>query len=67
MSTWIFEQNVEPSDVKVEDSGQAKITEFSNADATGIFVRVQSWAENGKHPDFDQMVGTRVRITIETF
>lgn len=66
MSTWIFDQQVEPADVKTEDSGQAKILEFDN-DSNTLFVRVHSYAENKQHPDFDQLVGKRVRITVETY
>lgn len=66
MSTWIFDQKVEPDDVKTEDGGQAKVLEFNNEEST-LFLRVQSWAEDKRHPDFDQLVGKRVRITVETY
>jgi hypothetical protein len=66
MSTWVFEQNVEPGDVKVEDSGHAKIVEIGN-DRSDLFLRLQSWADDGKHGEFDQIIGTRIRITVETF
>lgn len=62
----VFEQFVEPSNVKSEDGGQAKITEFSDDDCP-VFVRVQSWSEAKMHVLFNEMVGTRVRVTVETF
>lgn len=64
--TFTFEKNVYAGDVKTEDGGQAKLLEFSD-EALPVFVRVQSWAEDKKHHLFDTLVGSRVRITIETF
>ena len=66
MMRLVFEQEVTPGDVKVEDGGQAKIVEFNDEDCPA-FVRVQSWAEDGKHHLFDGLVGKRVRVTVETF
>lgn len=49
-----------------EDGGMAKIFEPDDTgDATGMFVRVQSWSDEANHEHFDQMLGKRVRITVE--
>lgn len=57
---------------KVEDGGQAQIAEIGGesddyADGeSGMFVRIQSWCEGGKHhPEMDAIRGKRVRVTIE--
>ena len=72
----VFEQHLTPALVETEDSGMAKITEFSS-DGSELFVRVQSYNEGldefgdpvegpVEHPEFDALVGKRVRVTIET-
>jgi hypothetical protein len=64
----VFEQTVSARDVSEEDGGCAKILDIDD-DGTGaeegMFVRVQSWSEEGEHPDFDNLIGKRVRVTIE--
>jgi hypothetical protein len=62
----IFEHFVEPTDVKTEDSGQAKIIQVDDNDLP-VFVRLQSWDESTKHPLFNRIIGKRVRVTVETF
>jgi len=37
-----------------------------NCCAEGLFVRIQSWSNEKKHPAFEQLLGKRVRVTIET-
>lgn len=63
-----FEQILDPSNVEVEDSGMAKITDFTSDDGQedGVFVRLHSWSEEAIHTEFDALVGKKVRITIET-
>lgn len=61
--------------VDVEDSGHAKIFEAGTfttdsdvkpSEDGGMFVRIQSWSDESNHTDFDQFIGKRIRVTIET-
>lgn len=58
-------QRVDENEVDVEDSGMAKIATLSDASPQGLFVRVQSWSDEGNHAHFDQMLGKQVRVTVE--
>jgi hypothetical protein len=68
MSKVILESVVNLTDVSVEDGGRAKIANVSGnpEEDEGLYVRLISWSENRSHPDFDKLVGHRVRVTIET-
>lgn len=61
------EQVINRSDVDTEDSGCAKIVDVAPDDdqEDGMFVRIQSWSDSTDHPDFDKMIGKRIRVTIE--
>lgn len=69
----VFEGQMD--DVEVHDGGHALIWQIDN-DAVDphLFVRVQSWDEGGAsteaeltgHPTFQELMGKRIRITIET-
>lgn len=64
--------------VDLEDSGCAKIVtcddgstdhlydEKNPNESHGLFVRLQSWSGDAKHPELDAFIGRKVRITIET-
>jgi hypothetical protein len=67
-----FEQRVdERRDVDTEDSGCAKIAHIcthkdkKEDEENGLFVRIQSWSELAHHPEFEELVGKKVRVTIE--
>ena len=45
--------------------GQALIAEFSSTGETGLFVRLQSWDETKRHEEMAQLMGHRVRVTVE--
>ena len=47
-----------------EDGGQARIF-YVEDPAVELFLRIQSFAENGQHPLADQLAGRRLRVTIE--
>jgi hypothetical protein len=51
--------------VERDDGGQALVAEFSGGGDGGLFVRVQSWDESKRHEEMHQLMGRRVRITIE--
>ena len=51
--------------VQAEDGGQALIAEFSGGSDTGLFVRLQSWDESKRHEEMAQLMGRRVRVTVE--
>lgn len=62
----VFERIVRPMDVEVEDGGQSVIIEFSDdAKEDGMFVRVQSHNAAGKHEKIEELIGKRVRVTVE--
>jgi len=52
-------------ETKSDDGGCALIAELFNPD-TPFFVRLHSWDETKEHPEMKQLVGKRVRVTIET-
>ena len=51
--------------VSIEDGGQARIMEFDSPGNEAILVRVVSWSESKEHGAMDQLMGRRVRVTIE--
>jgi len=55
--------------LKSEDGGMALIHEDSNAsEPVGdghVFVRLQSWDDDSKHPLLRSLVGKTVRISVE--
>lgn len=63
------------AEVDVEDAGMAKIATLTpgEGDPSAMFVRLQSWddpSERGQdgdpvHPTFDELLGRRVRVTVE--
>lgn len=67
--TWTKDAEPYPEDnPQVEDSGAAKILELSDPESDpdrGLFVRLQSWDESGNHPEFDELLKSGVKITIE--
>ena len=68
MTPVMFEDVLEPADVITEDSGCAKYVEISDDRESGLFVRLHSWDDSDgtpTHPDFDALIGKRVRVTIE--
>ncbi len=58
-------------EVSKEDGDCAMIAENlpidteNSDDDTGMFVKIQSWDESGKHTDMEKLVGKKVRVTIE--
>lgn len=69
-TTKIFEVEADHDSeyLDVEDSGCAQIYNlFDPADGEdeGLFVKIQSWSDSGKHPDMDKLKGKRIRVTVE--
>jgi len=48
-----------------EDSGMAQILELYDPEGDGMFVRVQDYSETREFPEFDQLRGKRIRVTVE--
>jgi hypothetical protein len=66
MSKFILEDVLE---THTEDGGCAIIGDIAGEGDEGLFVRLQSWAENpaGRaHDAIRALTGKRVRVTIET-
>lgn len=62
------EVNYDPTDLDVEDSGQAQIysvVDLNDDEEDGMFIKIQSWSKSGKHPDMDRLKGKRIRVTVE--
>lgn len=62
------EVDYDPQALDVEDSGCAQIYNLfdpADSDDDGMFVRIQSWADGGKHPEMDKMRGKKIRVIIE--
>lgn len=58
----VFIDRVDPV---IEDGGQAKWAEINDGGDDGLFVRIHSWSVQCQHPEFDALVGQKVRVTIE--
>lgn len=60
---------IQSKDISIEDSGMARIHEgelVDEGDSDGcIFVRLQSWDDNKEHPIMSELVGNKIRITVE--
>ena len=58
---------LESDEIRVEDSGQAKIFSASqdDVDENGMFFRVCSWDQNKIHSEFNNFIGKKIKITIE--
>lgn len=65
---FVVECTLNENEIEIEDGGQAKIFSCCGEDDqdSGMFVKIQSWSEDGQHPEFDSFIGKKVRITIET-
>lgn len=61
---------INEKEVATEDGGMAKIftaeDENSKENDNGMFVAIKSWDDSKTHPEFNQFVGRKIRITIET-
>lgn len=73
MAKIILEGKINPEDVDTDDGGCAKIFHLEDDRVKRLFVRIQSWSESlewsskaGTHPEFDELIGKRIRVTIET-
>lgn len=53
-----------PASIEREDGGAALIVNFPTDEDSGIFVRVQSYDDQGEH-ELEQILGKRVRVTVE--
>jgi hypothetical protein len=51
-------------DISTEDGGCAKIGTIYTENGC-FFVRVQSWDEDKIHPEFSELVGKTLKVTIE--
>lgn len=64
----VLTQVIEQADVSIEDSGQAIIVHVVGDDmddTSPMFVKLQSWSDDGTHPELAGIVGKKVTITIE--
>ena len=62
------EADYDPENLDVEDSGCAHIYSFydpTDNEGDGVFIKIQSWSDDGKHPDMDRLKGKRIRVTVE--
>jgi hypothetical protein len=66
MKKFVFGAFIKQGDVSVEDGGCAKIVRLNGACIENLFIRLQSWNDDKEHPEFDYLIGRRVRVTIET-
>lgn len=72
MDPVVFEQTISSAMVEVEDSGMAKSTRLGGEADGELAVSIHSWNEEEnegggepEHPQFDALIGKRVRVTIE--
>ena len=65
----VFEviEYVDPKFVESEDGGAARIYTISDDPEaeSGMFLRIQSWDENKEHTDINNLIGKRIRVTVE--
>lgn len=65
----VFEDDLDPRLVSIEDSGKVKYIEVPNippaTTSDEMFVRIFSVDKRGEHSGFDALVGKRVWVTIE--
>jgi hypothetical protein len=56
------------SEVTTEDSGNAKLGVLMDRSdfESDLFLRLQSWDESKRHHQFNEFIGRRVKVTIET-
>lgn len=52
-------------DYSVQDGGRARVQTFRTSDEDGLFVRLQSWSDDGTHEDWKKFAGKKVRVTVE--
>lgn len=61
--------DIDAKDFKSEDGGMALILDdLGGIEVHGddcLFVRLQSWDDDKKHPLMNSLIGKKVRITIE--
>lgn len=66
----IYEEDITEDMIDTEDGGAAKILNISN-DESKIAVTLTSWDEDddngeiGQHDEMNQLIGHRIRITVE--
>lgn len=59
---------VDPKLVETEDGGCAKnfhVEDEGDADWNGMYLKLQSWDETIEHTELNELVGKRIKITIE--
>lgn len=57
---------LESDGVKIEDGGMAHYIDVDlDKGFNGMFARIHSWDEKGKHVDFTKFLNKKVRLTIE--
>lgn len=63
----VFEQTIIPADIAIEDGGRAKIIQIDAGDGNdnGMFIGLHSWDETLQHKDFNDLIGKKIRVTIE--
>jgi len=60
-----FMSEITTDNIKSEDGGQALIYTISDDNEIGMFIKLQSWDITKKHIDFNNLVGKKIKITIE--
>ena len=64
----VFEETLTITELRSEDGDRALIVE-SDAEVPSdenLFVRIQSWSDERRHPLLQSLAGKTVKITIET-
>ena len=51
-------------DAQTEDGGRARILTLDDEDVPRLFVRIQSWADDGEHPEIDQIEGSKLVVFV---
>lgn len=70
MTTFVFEQQWDASQLTVEDRGLSRYYRadqvVSEEEETGLFVEIHSWDNTKVHKCFRNLEGKKLRITVES-
>ena len=51
-------------DAQTEDGGRARILTLDDEDVPRLFIRLQSWADDGEHPEIEQIEGDELIVFV---
>lgn len=65
--TIVVEGQVNDEDLEIEDGGCYKTFRVMvhPKQSDGMSLQINSWDDDGNHPEFDKLIGKKVRITVE--